>query len=58
MEYISPEGLRLDGRRPKELRQLGCQFGVLAKADGSATFEMGNTKVCKQLASIVPASFM
>lgn len=45
MEYISPEGLRLDGRRPKELRQLSCQFGVLAKADGSATFEMGNTKV-------------
>lgn len=45
MEYISPEGLRLDGRRPKELRQLSCQFGILAKADGSATFEMGNTKV-------------
>ena len=47
MEYISPEGLRLDGRRPKELRQLSCQFGVLAKAEGSATFEMGNTKVWK-----------
>lgn len=45
MEYVSPEGLRQDGRRPKELRQLGCQFGVLAKADGSATFQMGNTKV-------------
>ena len=45
MEYISPEGLRLDGRRPKELRQLSCEFGVLAKADGSATFETGNTKV-------------
>ena len=45
MEYISPEGLRLDGRRPKELRQLSCSFGVLAGADGSATFEMGNTKV-------------
>ena len=45
MDYISPEGLRLDGRRPKELRQLSCQFGILAKADGSATFEMGNTKV-------------
>lgn len=45
MEYISPEGLRQDGRRPKELRQLACQFGVLAKADGSAMFEMGNTKV-------------
>ncbi|PRW20485.1 exosome complex component RRP41-like protein isoform A [Chlorella sorokiniana] len=45
MEYVSPEGLRLDGRRPKELRQLKAELGVLASADGSAMFEMGNTKV-------------
>ena len=45
MEFISPEGLRVDGRRPKELRKLRCQLGVLASADGSAIFEMGNTKV-------------
>ena len=45
MEFVNPEGLRQDGRRPKELRQLSCQLGVLAKADGSAMFEMGNTKV-------------
>ncbi|KAJ7533225.1 hypothetical protein O6H91_13G038500 [Diphasiastrum complanatum] len=45
MEYISPEGLRLDGRRPMEMRQLHAELGVIAKADGSATFEMGNTKV-------------
>lgn len=45
MEFVSPEGLRLDGRRPRELRALKCEFGVLASADGSATFEMGNTKV-------------
>ncbi|KAB2625396.1 exosome complex component RRP41-like [Pyrus ussuriensis x Pyrus communis] len=38
MEYVSPEGLRLDGRRPMEI-------GVVGKADGSAVFEMGNTKV-------------
>jgi exosome complex component RRP41 len=44
MEYISPEGLRVDGRRPKELRKLRCELGVLASADGSAIFEMGNTK--------------
>lgn len=31
--------------RPKELRQLKAQLGVLAAADGSALFEMGNTKV-------------
>jgi polyribonucleotide nucleotidyltransferase len=45
MEFVSPEGLRLDGRRPKELRQLKAELGVLQSADGSATFEMGNTKV-------------
>jgi ribonuclease PH len=44
MEYVSPEGLRVDGRRPKELRKLRCQLGVLASADGSSIFEMGNTK--------------
>ncbi|XP_057854223.1 exosome complex component RRP41 homolog isoform X1 [Cryptomeria japonica] len=45
MEYISPEGLRVDGRRPLEMRQLHAQVGVVDKADGSAIFEMGNTKV-------------
>jgi exosome complex component RRP41 len=45
MEYVSPEGLRVDGRRPKELRELRAQLRVLQSADGSATFEMGNTKV-------------
>mmetsp|Transcript_11432 Transcript_11432/g.20163 ORF Transcript_11432/g.20163 Transcript_11432/m.20163 type:complete len:245 (-) Transcript_11432:375-1109(-) len=45
MEFVSPEGLRLDGRRPGELRRLGCELSVLQAADGSAIFEMGNTKV-------------
>ena len=45
MEYVSPEGLRLDGRRDKDLRKLNAIIGVLQSADGSATFEMGNTKV-------------
>lgn len=45
MEYVSPEGLRLDGRRPKEIRQIKAELSVLKSADGSATFEMGNTKV-------------
>lgn len=43
-ELINPEGLRLDGRRPKELRRLNSQLGVLEDADGSAMFEMGYTK--------------
>ena len=42
---MSPEGLRIDGRRPKELRRLNAELGVLGAADGSAVFEMGNTKV-------------
>ncbi|XP_073277304.1 exosome complex component RRP41 homolog [Primulina huaijiensis] len=45
MEYVNPEGLRLDGRRPMEMRQLRAEIGVVSKADGSASFEMGNTRV-------------
>ncbi|CAM8974827.1 unnamed protein product [Rhodiola kirilowii] len=45
MEYVSPEGLRLDGRRPVEIRQIRAELGAVSKADGSTTFEMGNTKV-------------
>lgn len=57
MEFISPEGLRMDGRRPKELRRLSCQLSVLASADGSAVFQMGNTKVCtKRVGSGWPGS--
>ena len=48
IEYVSPEGLRVDGRRPKELRALSADMGVLATADGSATFQMGNTKARSQ----------
>lgn len=50
MEFVSPEGLRQDGRRPHELRNLKCDIGTIAKADGSASFEMGNTKVGPQTA--------
>lgn len=50
MEFVSPEGLRLDGRRPNELRQIKAELGVLQSADGSAIFEMGNTKVCSWFA--------
>ncbi|KAJ4828287.1 Exosome complex component rrp41, partial [Turnera subulata] len=45
MEFVNPEGFRLDGRRPLEMRQLRAQIGAVPKADGSAVFEMGNTKV-------------
>ncbi|XP_010544787.1 PREDICTED: exosome complex component RRP41 homolog [Tarenaya hassleriana] len=45
MEYVNPEGLRLDGRRFNEMRQIRAEIRVISKADGSAVFEMGNTKV-------------
>lgn len=44
LEILSPEGLRLDGRRPHELRKIVCRLGVFKQADGSAYIEMGNTK--------------
>ncbi|KAK3005368.1 hypothetical protein RJ639_015471 [Escallonia herrerae] len=45
MEYVNPEGIREDGRRPLEMRHLHAEIGTVARADGSAVFEMGNTKV-------------
>jgi exosome complex component RRP41 len=45
MEYINISGLRLDGRRPPEVRRLRTEFGLFPKADGSALLEMGHTKV-------------
>lgn len=44
-EFISLDGLRLDGRRPHEVRKIRAALGALARADGSAYFEMGNTCV-------------
>eukprot|EP00054_Salpingoeca_dolichothecata_P001538 m.19653 g.19653 ORF g.19653 m.19653 type:complete len:244 (+) comp12283_c1_seq1:101-832(+) len=44
-EFISPDGLRLDGRRPQELRQIKARMGVFERTDGSAYLEQGNTKV-------------
>jgi exosome complex component RRP41 len=43
-EFVS-DGLRRDGRRPHELRRVAATIGVLAGADGSAVFQMGNTQV-------------
>ncbi|KAJ1724890.1 Exosome non-catalytic core component [Coemansia erecta] len=44
-ELLSPEGLRVDGRRPNELRRISCRASVLSSADGSSYYEQGNTKV-------------
>ncbi|KAK3910519.1 Exosome complex component RRP41 [Frankliniella fusca] len=45
MELLTDQGLRLDGRRPNELRNIKCKMGVYNQADGSAYIEQGNTKV-------------
>lgn len=45
LEYISLDGLRLDGRRPSEVRKIRCALGTLSRADGSAYYEQGNTRV-------------
>lgn len=45
VEYVNISGLRIDGRRPKELRKITCQLGVHPSADGSAVVELGLTKV-------------
>jgi len=35
---------RTDGRKPDELRKMKAKVGVIPRARGSASFEMGNTK--------------
>ena len=44
-QLLSDQGLRIDGRKPNELRRIKCSLGVFAQADGSAYLEQGNTKV-------------
>mgnify|MGYP001770624742 FL=1 len=44
-KLINESGIRVDGRRPDELRPIKIELGVLKNADGSAIFQMGNTKV-------------
>ncbi|MEM2142327.1 MAG: exosome complex exonuclease Rrp41 [Candidatus Thorarchaeota archaeon] len=42
---ISPEGLRVDGRRPDEMRPIELEVGVLKTADGSASIRQGKTYI-------------
>ncbi|XP_014271122.1 exosome complex component RRP41 [Halyomorpha halys] len=45
MELLNDQGLRLDGRKPDELRLIKCKLGIFTHTDGSAYIEQGNTKV-------------
>jgi exosome complex component RRP41 len=49
-ELLSAEGLRVDGRRPGELRKISVELGVLPNVDGSCLYTQGYTKV---LATVV-----
>nr|CAG4645044.1 EOG090X0BHT [Leptodora kindtii] len=45
LELLTDQGLRIDGRKPSELRRIRCSLGIFAQADGSAYLEQGNTKI-------------
>lgn len=44
-EFLADQGLRLDGRRFDELRNIECRLSVFSQTDGSSYLEWGNTKV-------------
>jgi exosome complex component RRP41 len=44
-KLIDKKGLRLDGRKPDELRPIKIGVGVLSNADGSAYIEQGKNKI-------------
>lgn len=44
-EVINPEGLRVDGRRAKEIRRISASLSGSLHVDGSCTYEQGNTKL-------------
>ncbi len=45
MGELIKDGLRIDGRKPDELRPIKIEAGVLYRADGSAYVEWGGNKV-------------
>jgi len=43
-KLILDQGVRLDGRRPDEIRPITCEVGVLPRAHGSSLFTRGETQ--------------
>lgn len=43
-EAVLSEGIRLDGRRPHEIRPITCEVGILPRTHGSALFTRGETQ--------------
>lgn len=46
---ISEDGIRVDGREPKEIRPISCQVGLLPRAHGSGLFARGQTQALTAL---------
>jgi exosome complex component RRP41 len=44
-KFIDNNGLRLDGRKADQIRDIKIEVGVLSRADGSCYLEMGNNKI-------------
>ena len=44
-EFVDLSGLRVDGRRPHELRKISAKLGVVPRATGSVMLDHGHTKV-------------
>ena len=45
VKLVDENGLRIDGRKPDQLRPVKMEVSVLKNADGSAYVEQGNTRV-------------
>lgn len=43
-KYIIEKGLRVDGRKPDEIRNITCKIGILPRVHGSAIFTRGETQ--------------
>ncbi|MBX6384011.1 MAG: polyribonucleotide nucleotidyltransferase [Microbispora sp.] len=44
-ERVIKEGIRIDGRGPKDIRQLNAEVHVVPRVHGSALFERGETQI-------------
>src|SRR4029453_4184144 len=42
---VVTEGIRLDGRKADEVRQITCEVGLIPRAHGSGLFQRGETQV-------------
>jgi polyribonucleotide nucleotidyltransferase len=44
-ERVANEGIRLDGRGPKDIREISAEVGIVPRTHGSGLFQRGETQV-------------